>query len=358
MRLAALQEVGPSVFFSLLVIAVAFLPVFTLVDQEGRLFRPLAFTKNLAMAIAALLAMTLDPALRMLFARMEPFSFRPRLAGAGSRTRLLVGTLLPRGAASRSAACSSALYEPACRFVLRHPRATIVAALALVVADHVPVYLAARLASSCRRSTRARSSTCRPTLPGMSVAEAQRGCSSCRTSCSRTFPEVERVFGKAGRAETSTDPAPLSMMETTVVLKPDVAVARRPRWYSAWAPDWLKPLLRPLWPDRISLGGAGRTRWTRRSRFPGITNAWTMPIKDRIDMLSTGIRTPVGIKVFGADLAEIERSASSLEAILRKVPGTRSVYAERVAGGYFLDFDLEARAAGALRPHASTTPTR
>jgi Cu(I)/Ag(I) efflux system membrane protein CusA/SilA len=155
-----------------------------------------------------------------------------------------------------------------------------------------------------------------------------------------TFPEVERVFGKAGRAGTSTDPAPFTMMETTVILKPELQWRERQRWYSSWAPDWLKAPLRPFWRDRITEDEL-QNEMDAALQLPGISNAWTMPIRGRLDMLSTGIRTPVGIKVSGADLKVIEQTAKEIEAVVQKVPGTRSVYAERVAGGYFLDFVLK-----------------
>jgi Cu(I)/Ag(I) efflux system membrane protein CusA/SilA len=155
----------------------------------------------------------------------------------------------------------------------------------------------------------------------------------------KSFPEVERVFGKAGRAETSTDPAPFSMMETTVILKPDSEWRTKERWYSSWAPGWLAGALRHVWPDRISHDELV-DEMDRALQIPGTTNAWTMPIKARIDMLATGIRTPVGIKIFGADLAEIERIGAEVEAAVKAVSLTRSAFAERVAGGYFLDFDL------------------
>jgi Cu(I)/Ag(I) efflux system membrane protein CusA/SilA len=175
------------------------------------------------------------------------------------------------------------------------------------------------------------------TLPGISVAQAQELLET-QDRVLRSFPEVERVFGKAGRADTSTDPAPFSMMETTVVLKSPDEWRRKERWYSGWAPDWLMPLVRPIWPDRMSWEDLVN-EMDLALRIPGVTNAWTMPIKARIDMLTTGVRTPVGIKVLGADLTEIERIGASLEALLREIPGTRSVFAERVTGGYFVDFE-------------------
>jgi Cu(I)/Ag(I) efflux system membrane protein CusA/SilA len=335
-RLQALLEVGPSVFFSLLVIAVAFLPIFTLVDQEGRLFRPLAWTKNLAMAIAAVLALTLDPALRMLFARMDFVHFRPRWL-SWLFNQVTVGRYYPEEKHPISRLLF-AVYEPACRAVLRFPKTTIVAAV-LVVATTVPVYL--RLGHEFMPRLNEGVFLYMPTtLPGISVAEASR-LLQVQDEILRSFPEVERVFGKAGRAETSTDPAPFSMMETTVVLKPSSQWRAKARWYSSWAPEWLKVLvLRRVWPDHISWEEL-EAEMDRALQIPGTTNAWTMPIKNRIDMLTTGVRTPVGIKIYGADLKEIESIGQTLEPILRAVPGTRSVYAERVAGGYFVDFDLK-----------------
>ena len=332
-RLEALQEVGPSVFFSLLVIAVAFLPIFALVDQEGRLFKPLAYSKNFAMALAATLAITLDPALRMLFARIEPFRFRPRWLA-----RLATAALVGKYHAEERHPISRVIfkvYEPACRFALRFPKAVTLAAV-LTVAASVPVFfsLGSEFMPPLNEGTMLYMPT---TLPGLSVTEAE-DLLRAQDRILKSVPEVERVFGKAGRAETSTDPAPFSMMETTVVLKPPERWRPKRRWYSSWAPDWLKPLFRPIWSDRISrdeLVG----ELDAKTKMPGVTNAWTMPIKGRIDMLTTGVRTPVGIKIFGADLGEIESVGAKLERIVRRVPGTRSVFAERTTGGYFVDID-------------------
>jgi copper/silver efflux system protein len=335
-RLEALLEVGPSVFFSLLVIAVAFMPVFTLVDQEGRLFRPLAYSKNLAMAIAALLAVTLDPAMRMLFARIEPYRFRPRPL-AWLATQALVGKYYSEELHPISRFLHR-IYEGPCRFVLRHARVTIAASVALVALT-IPVYM--KLGSEFMPPLNEGTILYMPSAvqPGMSVAEAQNAL-QLQDKILRTFPEVERVFGKAGRANTSTDPAPFSMMETTVVLKPESAWREKKQWYSAWAPEWLKGSLRPFWNDRISEEEL-KDEMNAALQLPGISNAWTMPIKGRLDMLSTGIRTPIGIKISGAKLEDIERVALETEAALQKMPGTRSAYAERVAGGYFLDFVLK-----------------
>ncbi len=332
-RLAALKEVGPSVFFSLLVIAVAFLPIFALVDQEGRLFGPLAWSKNLTMLLAAILAITLDPAVRMLFAHVDPYTFRPRWL-ARLASAVFVGTYHAEEAHPVSRAVHR-LYEPACRFVLRHPKSVLGGAFVLLALS-LPVYT--RLGQEFMPPLGEGSILYMPTtLPGLSVTEAET-LLQAQDRVLASFPEVETVHGKAGRAETSTDPAPFSMMETTVVLRPEREWRSRETWYSGWAPEFLKGLLRPFWPDRIGYDEL-IGEMDRALRIPGVTNAWTMPIKARIDMLSTGVRTPVGIKILGRDLDEIERLGEELEPILQAVPGTRSVFAERVAGGAFLDIE-------------------
>jgi Cu(I)/Ag(I) efflux system membrane protein CusA/SilA len=333
-RLRALQEVGPSVFFSLLVIAVAFLPVFTLVDQEGRLFKPLAYSKTLAMALAAVLAITLDPALRMLFTRMDRVRFRPRWLAAAVNT-VTVGRYYPEERHPISRVLFAA-YEPVCRWVLRHRAVTLVVALALV-ASTVPVFW--RLGSEFMPPLEEGAFLYMPTaLPGMSVTEAQR-ILQIQDRILRTFPEVERVFGKAGRATSPTDPAPFSMVETTVMLKP--ASEWRPvvRWYSEWPRParWLFSFVIPEHRTFAEL----QADMNEQLRFPGIPNIWTMPIRNRIDMLSTGVRTPIGIKILGPDLKIIQKIGEDLESILREVAGTRNVLAERTAGGYYLDFDLD-----------------
>ncbi len=338
-RLEALLEVGPSVFFSLLVIAVAFLPIFTLVDQEGRLFTPLAWTKNLTMFIAAMLALTLDPALRMLFTRMDFPTWRPR-ALSWLVGQVTVGRYYPeeRHPVSR---VLFALYGPPCRLVLRFPKATIALALAIVVST-IPIYqkLGNEFMPALNEGTILYMPT---TLPGISVTEAGRLLQT-QDRILKSFPEVVSVFGKSGRAESSTDPAPFSMMETTVMLKPPSEWRHKARWYSEKAPEWMQALvLRRIWPDRLSWEEL-TSEMDAALQIPGTSNAWTMPIKARIDMLTTGVRTPVGIKIFGGDLKQIETIGSQLEEILRTVPGTRSVFAERAAGGYFVDFDLDRQA--------------
>ncbi len=331
-RLEALLEVGPSVFFSLLVITVSFLPVFTLVDQEGRLFKPLAYTKTLALAIAALLAITLDPAIRMLFARMEPFKIKPKFL-AKTMDALFIGTYYPEEKHPVSQVLFK-LYDPPCRWVLRNPKKVIAAAV-IIVAATIPIYfkLGREFMPPLNEGTILYMPT---TLPGISVTQAQQLLET-EDRVLKSFPEVVSVFGKSGRADTSTDPAPFSMMETTIVLKPPSEWPPKDRWYSSWAPKPVKAVLRHVWPDHISyeeLIG----QMDRALQIPGNTNAWTMPIKGRIDMLTTGVRTPVGIKVLGENLNEIQLIGEKIEKLLKNVPGTRSVFAERAADGYFVDF--------------------
>jgi Cu(I)/Ag(I) efflux system membrane protein CusA/SilA len=330
----ALKEVGPTVFFSLLVIAVSFLPIFTLVDQEGRLFKPLAWSKTFAMALAAILVVTLNPAIRMLLLRVEPFKFRWKPVNKAANA-LLVGEYYPeeRHPVSR---VLFRIYEPACRFVLKFPKRIILGAVILMLAT-VPIYL--RLGSEFMPPLWEGQILYMPTtLPGISVAEAQNLLQT-QDQILKHFPEVDMVFGKAGRIESSTDPAPFSMMETVVQLKPENQWRKVKRWYS-FLPDFMEKPFRSFWPDHIS-HEALIDEMDQALKIPGTTNSWTMPIKNRIDMLSTGVRTPIGIKVLGSDVKTIEDIGTKLETILKDVPGSRSVFAERTAGGYFLDFDLK-----------------
>jgi len=335
--IGAVKEVGGPSFFALLVIAVSFIPVFTLEAQEGRLFKPLAFTKNFAMIIAAVLAITLDPAIRLLFTHMRDFSFRPRWLSAAANA-VLVGKIHSEEKHPISRPLMRA-YHPVVEFVLRHQWATILAAV-LVVALTIPVFF--RLGSEFMPPLDEGSLLYMPTtVPGISITEAQK-LLQLQDKILASFPEVESVFGKAGRAETATDPAPLSMMETVVVLKPQEQWPKLPRWYSSWAPEWLQGILRRAWPDHrgtqeLIYGPGGLNE---AMQIPGTVNAWTMPIKARIDMLSTGVRTPVGIKILGSDLAAIEEIGRRIEMVLEEVPGTASAFAERTAGGYFLDISL------------------
>lgn len=336
--IGAVKEVGGPSFFALLVIAISFLPVFTLEAQEGRLFKPLAFTKTFSMIIAALLAITLDPAVRLLFTHMQAYNFRPRwlcrIANA-----VLVGKIHSEETHPLSRPLMR-IYHPIVESVLRHQWATIVGAL-LVVMLTVPVFF--RLGSEFMPPLDEGALLYMPTtVPGISVTEAQR-LLQLQDKIIKSFPQVERVFGKAGRAETATDPAPFSMMETVILLKPHEQWPRVPRWYSAWAPEWLQNPLRRAWPDHQTTEDFiyGHGGLNEAMQFPGVVNAWTMPIKARIDMLSTGVRTPIGIKILGPDLNRIQELGLHIERALRDVPGTASVFAERTAGGYFLDFELK-----------------
>ena len=330
----AVKEVGGPSFFALLVIAVSFLPVLTLEAQEGRLFKPLAYTKTFAMIVAAVLALTLDPAMRLLFFRKENFRLRPRWL-AGLVNGVLVGTIHSEDKHPISRVLMR-LYEPVVRATLRWKWLIIAGALALVAVT-VPVYL--KLGSEFMPPLDEGALLFMPTtLPGISVAEAQR-LMQAQDRILMRFPEVEHVLGKAGRAETSTDPAPFSMMETVISLKPKWQWRKVATWYDNW-PQWTRSLCAHITPDHISTDQLV-TEMNDALRIPGVSNAWTMPIKNRIDMLTTGIRTPVGIKIYGADLAQIERVGKEIERVLPQVAGTRSVFAERVGGGYFLDFDLK-----------------
>jgi len=330
----AIQEVAPASFFSLLVIAVSFMPIFALEAQEGRLFKPLAFTKNFSMAVAAVLAITLDPALRLFFTHATQFDFRPRFLA-----RLANAVLVGRIHSEEKHPISRLLigiYRPIVELAVRLRWVVIGAAIAAVVLTW-PVF--ERLGSEFMPPLNEGTLLYMPsTLPGVSLTEAQR-LLEIQDRILKVFPEVERVFGKAGRAETSTDPAPLSMMETTVLLKPQDQWRKKPQWYSNRVPEWLQRILRHIWPDRISQDDLV-DEMDRALRIPGTTNAWTMPIRNRVDMLTTGVRTPVGVKVLGADLNKVQQIGVEIEHTLAQVPGTRSVYAERVSGGYFLDFDL------------------
>ena len=337
--LSAIKEVGGPSFFALLVIAVSFLPVFTLEAQEGRLFKPLAFTKNFAMAIAAVLAITLVPAtVGILFARSKPFSFRPKWL-ARVISAVAVGKIHHEEDHPISRPLMK-LYHPICEFALEHKWKTIGVAVIAMVAT-IPVFF--KLGSEFMPPLDEGTLLYMPTtLPGMSVTEAGQLLQT-EDKIIKSFPEVERVFGKAGRVESATDPAPYSMMETVVVLKPQTEWPKRERWFSKWAPNWTQSFLRRFWPDHMSTQELiyGPGGMNEALAIPGVANAWTMPIKARIDMLTTGVRTPLGIKVLGSDLGEIEKIGEQVETALKNIPGTTSVFAERTTGGYFLDFDLK-----------------
>ncbi|SFN72433.1 efflux RND transporter permease subunit [Nitrosospira briensis] len=288
--IAACREVGPSLFFSLLIITVSFLPVFTLEAQEGRLFQPLAYTKTFAMAGAAMLSITLVPALILLLIRGRIPREQDNPLG-----RIMIRT-----------------YRPIIAWVMRWKKTLIVAALAVL---GVTVYPALKLGTEFMPTLNEGTLLYMPvTLPGISVTKAAEILQT-QDRIIKSFPEVASVLGKAGRANTATDPAPLEMAETIVNLKP---------------PDEWRP---GMTVDKLI------AEMDQALQMPGVSNAWTMPIKNRTDMLATGIRTPVGIKVFGRDLEEIETLARQIEAVVKTVPGTTSAYAERITGGYYLDIE-------------------
>jgi len=328
---AVKQVAGPS-FFSLLVIAVSFLPILTLEAQEGRLFKPLAYTKTLSMIVAAFLAITLDPALRLTFTHLRNFNFRPRWLCRATNA-VVVGAIHSEEKHPISQMLIR-IYRPAAEWSLRWKGVAFAAALALMVGT-VPVFF--KLGSEFMPALDEGSLLYMPsTMPGISIGEAQQ-LLQATDRIIKQFPEVERVLGKAGRAETSTDPAPLSMLETVIILRPKEQWRSVDTWFSAWAPGWLKPVLRRFSPDHISREELV-SQMNEALRLPGLANGWTMPIKGRIDMLTTGIRTPIGLKISGADLAVIETIGSKIEALLPAVKGTRSAFAERTDSGYFLDF--------------------
>ncbi|HET9553116.1 MAG TPA: CusA/CzcA family heavy metal efflux RND transporter [Anaeromyxobacteraceae bacterium] len=330
---SAVKQVGSTSFFALLVIAVSFLPVLALEAQEGRLFKPLAYTKNLSMLIAAVLAITLDPALRLSLMRLRRFEVRPRWL-ARALDAVLVGKIHPEEKHPVSRALMRA-YEPVVAWSLRHGKLVIGGALALVLVT-IPVYR--QLGSEFMPPLDEGSILYMPTtMPGISIAEAQR-LLQASDRILKGFPEVDRVLGKAGRAETSTDPAPLSMLETVITLKPTAEWPRVETWWTGWAPGFVRPLLRRITPDHRSTEQLVAAM-NDAVKLIGVSNAWTMPIKGRIEMLTTGLRTPVGLKITGADLGRIEELGTQVEALLPAVRGTRSVFAERAGKGFFLDVE-------------------
>ncbi len=315
----ASKEVGKPIFFALLVIAVSFIPVFTLEAQEGRLFKPLAYTKTFGMFFAALLSITLTPALITILIRGKMVSEKRNPV-----SRFLIW-----------------VYEPVVRSIVKWRKATVALALIILLIT-IPFFF--KLGSEFMPPLNEGSLMYMPlTPPGISITEAGKFI-QIQDKIIRQFPEVQTVFGKIGKAETSTDPAPLSMVENTITLKPEDEWPRIPqkRWYSTWAPEFLKKLLRPIWPDEKDMSWDELTaQMNSMLKFPGATNIWTMPIRNRTDMLVTGIRTPVGVKIYGKDLSVIEGIGKQIEATLRDVPGTTNAYAERVTGGYFLDFNIK-----------------
>jgi Cu(I)/Ag(I) efflux system membrane protein CusA/SilA len=290
------KEVGPALFVSLLIITVSFLPVFTLEGQEGRLFKPLAFTKTFSMAAASILSLTLVPVMMGLFIRGKIYRER-----ANPLNRALIR-----------------VYRPVIDFVLAHRGPVILAGVVTLIVTWIPW---TRIGSEFMPPLDEGTILFMPTtLPGIPVARAREVVRQ-QDAILKAFPEVVHVWGKAGRAETATDPAGLDMFETTITLKP--------------ADQWRAGMTY----DRLL------AQMDSAVKMPGVTNAWTMPIKGRIDMLATGIRTPVGIKIFGPDLGELERIGRQIEQAVRSIPGTRSAFAERAVSGYYLDIDIDRAAA-------------
>ena len=319
--IAAAKEVGPTIFFALLVITVSFAPVFTLQEQAGRMFKPLAFTKTYAMATAAIVSITLVPVLMVWFIRG-----RVRKETDNPINRALIGG-----------------YKPVVDFVLRWRKMTLLVALALTLSIAWP---ASKMGTEFMPPLYEGDLLYMPTtLPGISITKAKELLQQTDRIIA-TFPEVHHVFGKVGRAETATDPAPLSMLETTIMLKAEDEWRKlpTPRFYSDWPQwtEWVKKPLRWVLPEEKTITVAQLTEELNNAiQFPGLTNAWTMPIKTRIDMLSTGIRTPVGIKIMGDDLQTLSDLGEEIEALVRTLPGTLSAFSERVTGGNYLDFVID-----------------
>ena len=406
------KEVGPALFYSLLIITVSFMPVFSLTEQSGRLFKPLAYTKTFAMAASAVLAITIVPVLMTFFVREKtlPPETTPRqrlviwiLSAAGAPMLVIAGGIaglkLPDWSLVAAMAVSLfaliclvpqriieesknplsrffiRIYRPIIHWVLKWPKITVLIALVLLGISLFPL---SRLGSEFMPPLNEGSLLYMPTtLPGISITKA-RELLQQTDKIIQSFPEVQHTLGKIGRAETATDPAPLSMIETTITLWPLVVYEQIPvkRFFSSW-PGWLKEPFTWAWPEITN--GKILHQWRRKKierffsswptwlkkpfsliwpeerhitvnelvenldqvvRFPGVTNAWTMPIKTRIDMLSTGIKTPVGIKVMGPDLQVLTDLGAKIEAVVGQIPGTLSAYSERITGGNYLDFKI------------------
>ncbi len=319
---AASQQVGRAIFFSLIIIVVSFLPVFLLTGEEGRLFHPLAFTKTFAIAAASLLSVTLVPILML----------------AWMRGRIRAEEENPVAMFFRRA------YSPVLNWALRRPKTTLLINFLLVPAV---IPLALSLGTEFMPQLREGSLMYMPTgLPMMSVEQA-RDVLVKTDGIIMTFPEVRSVLGKAGKFDSSTDPAPVEMFETTIVLKPREQWPKtfHRRWYSGW-PDWIKPVFRSIWPEmRVSAQDELIASMNEKLQIPGMPVAWTQPIRNRLDMLATGVRTPVGVKVYGSDYSTIEKVSLDIENALKDLPDARSVYAERTTSGSYLDFAVDRDAA-------------
>jgi Cu(I)/Ag(I) efflux system membrane protein CusA/SilA len=405
----AAKQVGPALFFSLLIITFSFLPIFTLQAQEGRLFRPLAFTKTYSMAAAALLSVTLVPVMMGYFIRttllpdgwsrkkqrivsvaistgmfivfwlisvMFPFTL---LGSFGLPLAIIMGAfammlLWPQAVSPEEKNPLNRFlvwgYRPVILWVLRHKAVTIAAAFLLIATTLFPFRsrVIDKLPESFLKTAAEKVDFLFPlekiggefmpplyegdllympsALPGISITKA-RELLQQTDKIIKTFPEVHHVFGKIGRADTATDPAPLSMIETTIMLKPEEEWRMVPvkRFFSSW-PEIIRQPLSKIWPEERRITPKELAdEMNMAIQFPGITNAWTMPIKTRIDMLATGIKTPVGIKVMGDNLNTLSELGERIEAVVGRIPGTLSVYSERVVGGYYLDYEIDRKAA-------------
>ncbi len=405
----AAKQVGPALFFSLLIITFSFLPIFTLQAQEGRLFRPLAFTKTYSMAAAAILAITLVPVMMGYFIRTtllperwgkgkqrivsllasiftflllwfisryaSPFTV---LESFGLHIAIILGALIllllwPQSVSPEEKNPVNRfliwIYRPVILWVLRHKMVTILTAM-LIVFTMLPFRSTVldKIHDGSLKKTLEKIDFLFPlekiggefmpplyegdllymptTLPGISITKAKELLQQT-DKIIKSFPEVHHVFGKIGRAETATDPAPLSMIETTIMLNPEEVwrTVLEKRFFSDW-PEWIRKILVKIWTEKRSITPKElTTELDKAIQFPGVTNAWTMPIKTRIDMLATGIKTPVGIKIMGDDLNTLSELGQEIEAIVRQIPGTLSVYSERVVGAYYFDYEIDRKAA-------------
>jgi copper/silver efflux system protein len=368
MLIHACQEVGRPIFFSLVIIAVSFMPIFSLQGQEGRLFQPLAFTKNFSMLFAAIVAVTVGPILIVTL-----LSLPQELKIKNTRFNRIMNFFWVGKIHSEEKHPVSKflfrLYEPVLDFALKYKMKTIIASLFLCLLSLPLLTGLPRVAKKSISTIESALGVGLPiptiyinglgqefmpplnegdilymptTLPGISIEKAKEWLQQ-QNKLIKTFPEVKSVLGKIGRANTATDPAPLSMVETVIQLKPhdEWPAAYHQRWYSKTSPDWLKPVFGLVWPEMK------KRSWNKLIKdldnlvqLPGTANTWVFPIKTRIDMLTTGIRTPIGIKIFGDDLAHIEDIATDVEGLVQKIPNTRSVIADRSLGGYYLDIKV------------------
>ncbi|OVE80600.1 cation transporter [bacterium K02(2017)] len=332
-------EMGRPIFYSQMIIAISFIPIFALQGQEGRLFKPLAFTKNFSMFFAAIIAVTLGPILIMYLLKL-PKKIKLKSKMLSKYINFFWVGKIYNEAQHPVSRFLFKVYHPLLEKVLNHKNKVIVLAISLCVLT-IPVYqgIGQEFMPPLNEGDILYMPT---TLPGISIGKAKEWLQQ-QDKLIGTFKEVQSVFGKVGRAETATDPAPLSMVETVIQLKPykEWPNVYHKRWYSSWSPDWFKKVLGLIWPEQ-------KTRsWDRLIKdlnqtvqLPGTMNAWLFPVKTRIDMLSTGIRTPVGVKVFGDDLAEIEKIAVKVEKLAQTIPQSRSVIADRTLGGYYLDIKI------------------